>query len=201
MEVQLREIIDQIKKEGVDTAEKQAEEIISSAKERAEKIISDAKAEADKILLNAKAENERAVRSGEEAIRQAGRNLLISFRESIARELKAIVSEGVSEAYSSQDFARIIACAVQSFAEKSDTEAITLILSCEDLKKLESTLRSALRERMLDGVNLKTDDSLSGGFHISVKDGSYYDYSAEAVTDMLADYLSPEIIRLLKEAE
>ena len=96
MEIQLQELIDQIKKDGVASAEAQAESILNSAKAEAEKIISDAQAQADKILQNAKNENERMVKSSEDAIRQAGRNLLISFRESVTRELKAIVGENVN---------------------------------------------------------------------------------------------------------
>ena len=52
MEIQLQELIDQIKKDGVDAAETEAESIITCAKSEAEKIISDAKAEADKILTS-----------------------------------------------------------------------------------------------------------------------------------------------------
>ena len=97
MEIQLQELIDQIRKDGVNAAETEAKSIVDSAKEQAEKIISDAQAKADKILLNARNENERMVKSSEDAIRQAGRNLLISFRESVARELKAIAEKNIAE--------------------------------------------------------------------------------------------------------
>ena len=80
MEIQLQELIDQIKKDGVEAAETQAEAILTAAKAEADKIISDAKSQAEKLMLDAKAENERTVKSGEDALRQAGRNLLISFR-------------------------------------------------------------------------------------------------------------------------
>ena len=79
MEIQLQELIDQIKKDGVEAAEAQAAAILETAKAEAEKIISDANAQADKIMADAKNENERIVKSGEDAIRQAGRILLISF--------------------------------------------------------------------------------------------------------------------------
>ena len=95
MEIQLQELIDKIRKDGVDAGEAQAEKILVSAKEEAQRIIAEAQAEADKILVNAKNENMRMVKSSEDAIRQAGRNLLISFRESVARELKAIIGESV----------------------------------------------------------------------------------------------------------
>jgi V/A-type H+-transporting ATPase subunit E len=50
MEIQLQELIDQIKKEGVESAEKQAQEIIESAKAEAEKITANAQAQADKMI-------------------------------------------------------------------------------------------------------------------------------------------------------
>ena len=155
MEIQLQELIDQIKKEGVQTAENEADAIINSAKAEAEKIIQNAKAQAEEILQNAKSENERMVKSGEEAIRQAGRNLLISFRESITKELKAIVSENVCNVYSSDDFAKLIITAVESWSAKPDADDITVILNSEDLSKLEETVMVGLKDKMLNGVTLK----------------------------------------------
>ena len=96
MEVQLQELIEQIKKDGVAVAETEAKDIVDAAKADAEKIIAEARAQADKIMSDAKTENERTVKSGEEAIRQAGRNPLISFRESVAKEISAIIGENVS---------------------------------------------------------------------------------------------------------
>lgn len=202
MEVQLQELIDQIKKEGVEAAETEAEAILKSAKEKSEQIITDAQAQADKILLNAKAENDRMVKSGEDAIRQAGRNLLISFRESVIRELKTIIGENVSAVYSSESLAQLIVSSVESWANKPDAEDISVILNGEDLKKLEETLLAALKEKMLKGITLKANDNFDGGFRIAVNSGSaYYDYSTEAVVDMLSNYLSPKVTELLKEAK
>lgn len=202
MEVQLQELIDQIKKDGVEAAEAQAEAIILSAKAEAEKIISDAKAQADKMIADAKSENAKTVKSGEDALRQAGRNLLISFRESVARELKAIVSDNVSNIYSSDDFAKLIIKAVECWTEKPEAEDLSVILNSGDLAKLEKALLAELNAKMLGGVTLKANDNFDGGFRIAVDNGAvYYDYSADAVTDMLSDYLSPKVTALLKEAE
>lgn len=202
MEIQLQELIDQIKNEGVEAAEIEANSIIRDAKAEAERLVADAKAQADKLLANAKAENERMVKSSEDAIRQAGRNLLISFRESVARELKAIVAENVNTVYSSESLAQLIINVVECWANKPDVEEISVILNSDDLNALESTLLSALKDRMLKGVTLKANDNFDGGFRIAVNEGgAYYDYSAEAVVDMLSNYLSPKVAELLKEAE
>ena len=123
MEIQLQELIDQIKNDGVKAAETEAASILESARAEAEKIVSDANAEAEKIMLEARAQNERFVRAGEDSIRQAGRNLLISFRESVAKELNAIAGDHVKEALSSDALARLILTAVENWTK--DTEAGT----------------------------------------------------------------------------
>lgn len=201
MEIQLQELIDQIKNDGVKAAESQSEAILASAKAEAEKIIADAKAEADKIIANAKSENDRIVKSGEDAIRQAGRNLLISFRESVTRELNVILGENVSAVYSSENLAKIVINVVEGWAKKEDADSIEVILNSESLKEFEDTILAGLKEKMICGVTLKANDNFDGGFRIAVNDGgAYYDYSAEAVVEMLSNYLSPKITNLLKEA-
>ena len=201
MEVQLQELIEQIKNDGVVAAETEAKSIIDAAKAEAEKIVAEAEAQAEKILADAKTENDRMTKSSEDSIRQAGRNLLISFRESVTKELEKITAENVTAVYSSDELAKLIINIVECWANKPDAEDIAVILNTEDLKKLEDNLIGALNEKMLKGVTLKANDNFDGGFRIAVNNGSaYYDYSAEAVVEMLSNYLSPKVIELLKEA-
>lgn len=201
MEIQLQELIDQIKKEGVEAAQTEATSILENAKAEAEKIVADARVQADRILADAKTENERMVKSGEDAIRQAGRNLLISFRESVTREVEKLLNQNVNAVYSSEKLAQILANIVQDWAAKPDTEDLTVIVNSEDLKAMEQTVLAGIKEELLTGVTLKANDNFDGGFRIGVNGGSaFYDYSAEAVVDMLSNYLSPRITQLLKEA-
>ena len=202
MEIQLQELIEQIKRDGVATAEAEAKTIVDAAKAEADKIISDAQSKADKIIAEAKAETERMTKSSEDAICQAGRNLLISFRKSVSRELEVIVGDNVEALYSSEMLAELITDVVKTWATKPDAEDIAVVLNTDDLKKLEETLLAALKEKMLKGVTLKANDNFNGGFRIAVNNGSaYYDYSSEAVVEMLSNYLSPKVTEILKEAK
>lgn len=202
MEVQLQELIEQIKKDGVAVAEAEAKTIVSTANAEAERIIAEAQAQADKIMAEAKAETERMTKSSEDAIRQAGRNLLISFRESVTRELKTIIGENVNTVYSSNDFAELIINIVENWTNKPDAEDVTMIMNSKDLNKFEENILASLREKMLKGIILKANDNFDGGFRIAVNNGTaYYDYSTEAVVDMLSNYLSPKVTELLKEAK
>ncbi len=202
MEVQLQELIEQIKKDGVAVAETKAKDIVDAAKADAEKIIAEAQAQADKIMAEAKAETERMTKSSEDAIRQAGRNLLISFRESVTRELKTIISGNVNTIYSSDELAGLIINIIECWANKPDAEDITVIMNSQDINRFEDNILASLKEKMLNGITLKANDNFDGGFRIAVNNGSaYYDYSAEAVVDMLSNYLSPKVTELLKEAK
>lgn len=202
MEIQLKELIDQIKQDGAMAAEAEAKAILDAAKAQAESLLADAKAKADKLMADAKAENERMVRSSEDAIRQAGRNLLISFRESVTRELRAVVGEAVAKAESAEALSSLILRVVEAWASRPEVEELTVILNEKDAAAVESAALSALKARLEGEVVLKASDDFDGGFRIAINgDGAYYDYSAEAVTDMLAQYLSPKVAALLKEAK
>ena len=202
MEIQLKELIDQIKQDGAMAAEAEAKAILDAAKAQAESLLADAKAKADKLMADAKAENERMVRSSEDAIRQAGRNLLISFRESVTRELRAVVGEAVAKAESAEALSSLILRVVEAWASRPEVEELTVILNEKDAAAVESAALSALKARLEGEVVLKASDDFDGGFRIAMNgDGAYYDYSAEAVTDMLAQYLSPKVAALLKEAK
>ncbi len=202
MEIQLQELIDKIRKDGVDVAEAEAETILNSAKAEAKKIIADAQAEADKILSNAKNENIRLIKSSEDAIRQAGRNLLISFRESVTRELETIICKNVEAVYSSQLLEKIIVNVVERWACNPEVQNLSVILNSEDIERLEKTLIASFKEKVKKGVTLKANDNFDGGFRIVINnDTVYYDYSEETVVEMLSKYLSPKIAKLMKEAK
>ena len=81
MDVQLQELIDKIKKDGVAAAEKESAKIIAASEKKAETIIADAQAKADQIIKSAKSETEKMEKASEEAIVQAARNMLLSFKD------------------------------------------------------------------------------------------------------------------------
>ncbi len=201
MDVQLQELIDKIKKDGVASAESTAAQIIEDANKKAASIIQDAKAQAEAIIKEAKAETERMEKSSEDAIKQASRNLLISFRDGITKELDAIIEAGAQGAYSKELLEKLIPETVKVWAQKSDVSDISVLLAEKDLASLESGLKSALKDQLAKGLEIRPDKTLSAGFRIGMKDGSaYYDYSAESVAELFASYLNPKVSAIMKQA-
>lgn len=201
MDVQLQELIDKIKKDGVASAETSAQQIVAEAEKKAKAIISEAEEKAEGIIKNAKSETARMEKASEDAITQAGRNLLISFRDGITNELTALVQEETEKAYDKDLLKKIIPETVKAWTANTDAKDVSVLLPSKDLKALESNLKTALKAQISKGLEIKGDASLSSGFRIGSKDGSaFYDFSAEEVANLFSAYLNPKTTELMKNA-
>ena len=201
MDVQLQELIDKIKKDGVTAAEKEAAKIIADADKKAESIIKNAEGKAEQIIKDAKAETGRMQKASDEAIVQAGRNLLLAFKDSIVAELDGLIQAETAKAVSKDALAKIIPETVKAWVKNSDASELSVLLSEKDLKALQSTFTTKLKAEIKKGMEIKPDKTLSAGFRIGVKNGAaYYDYSAEALSEMFAAYLNPKVAGLMKIA-
>lgn len=199
MDVQLQELIDKIKKDGIASAETESAKIIAEAEKKAEKIVADANEKAAEITKKAKTETERMEKAGEEAIMQAGRNMLLSFKDSIISELDGLIKAEIENVQTKELLLKLIPETVKEWAKKSEVSELSVLLSEKDLKSLESALVSELKSEISKGLEIKPDKTLSSGFRIGVKDGAaYYDYSAESLSQMFAAYLNPKVAALLK---
>ncbi|MBO5731108.1 MAG: V-type ATP synthase subunit E, partial [Treponema sp.] len=187
MDVQLQELIDKIKKDGVASAESSAAAIIADAEKKAAAIISDAEAKAANIVATGKSETARMEKASVDAIRQAGRNLLLSFRDGVNAQLAAIVSAQTEGALSADALKAVVPEAVKAWAANTSAEDISVLLPAKDLAAVEASVQAALKAELAKGLELKADKSLSAGFRIGSKDGAaYYDFSAEAVADLFS---------------
>lgn len=201
MDVQLQDLIERIKKDGVATAEKQAAQIIDEAQKKSEEIISDAESKAAEIIKSAKAETERMEKSSEEAITQAGRNMLLSFKDSLVQELDLLIQAETSKALSTDILKTLVPEVVKEWSKKNDASELSVLLSEKDLKDLNSAFTQSLKEEIAKGLEVKPDKTMSAGFRIGVKNGSaYYDYSSESLAEMFAAYLNPKVAGLMKDA-
>ncbi len=201
MDVQLQELIDKIKKDGVASAESSAAAIIAEAEKKAAAIIAEAENKAADIVKAGKSETARMEKASIDAIRQAGRNLILSFRDSVTTELGAIVATETTKAYSVDMLKTLIPETVKAWASKTDVDDISVLLPAKDAETLESGFKAALKDELAKGLELKADKTLDAGFRIGTKDGAaYYDFSAEAVADLFSAYLNPRTAAIMKEA-
>ena len=201
MEVQLQELIDKIKKDGIESASGEAARIKSEAEAEAARIVSAARKEADDIVSRGKADAARSEKAGIAALEQASRNLVLAFKGEIQALLDKIVAGAAVSAYSENTLKEVLPGLLKEWVSKGGSESINLLLSEKDLGKLEGWAKSALAAELKNGLELKSDRNLAAGFRIANKDGSaYYDFSAESVAELLSSYLNPHLAGILKSA-
>lgn len=201
MDIQLQELIDKIKKDGVESAEDASAAIIADAEQKAKEILSEADKKADGMIATAKTETERMEKASVEAITQAGRNLLISFRDGINKELSSILTTETVTNYNADMLKKLVPEIVKEWVKKEDAEDISVLLPADQLAKTESSFTDLLKKEISKGLEIKADDTMVSGFKIGSKDGvAYYDFSAEAVASLFSTYLNPKVAKIMKDA-
>ena len=200
MDIQLQELIDKIKKDGISSAEEEVSRLKSQAEAEAKRIIEAANKEAEDIIAKGKADAERSEKASIAAVEQASRNLVLAFKSEIELLLAKVTARELSSSYNEGTLKAVLPDLIKAWASKS-TDGINLILGEDDLKKLSAYFDEKLSAELQKGLELKSDRRLSAGFRIGSKDGSaYYDFSAEAVAEMLSAYLNPRLAEILKKA-
>ncbi|MBI9105521.1 MAG: V-type ATP synthase subunit E [Spirochaetales bacterium] len=198
MDVQLKELLEKINKDGVQTAQQKADEIVSAAEARAAGIISSAKKEAEKIIAVAKADAARAEAGGKAAIAQAGRDLVLKTKSELESLFNAIINSEVKTAMSGKVLEEAVITIVKGWAEKGE---YTIQLSDKDFKELGTGLTSKLAAEIKKGTEIKPFAGVESGFRLTEKDGgSYFNFTADEVAANLSVLLNPNLSEIVSES-
>jgi len=199
MEIQLQELINKIKKDGIEAASEEAARVKLDAEAEVNRIIEAAQKEAADIVSRARTEAEKTEKAGISALEQAHRNLVLAFKAEIQALLDKLIHQGISSAYSTDTLKAVLPELLKKWVSKTGSDSVDLLLGEGDLAKLNSWATGALTDELKKGLELKSDRNLGTGFKIANKDGSaYYDFSTESVTELLSAYLNPQLTEILK---
>lgn len=200
MDIQLQELIDKIKKDGIEKSSAEAARSKAEAEAEAKKIVEAAKKEAEAIVSKAKSDAERFEKAGAAALQQSSRNVVLSFKAEIEALLESIVRRETAAAYSDDALKAAVPEVLKSWASKG-VDSLEALLPAAELSRLESFFAEKLSAELKKGLSLKGERSIGAGFKIAAKDGSaYYDFSADAVAELLSAYLNPRLAEILKAA-
>jgi len=200
MDVQIKELIEKIKSEGVKPAEEEAARIIQEAEKKADEIRAQAHKDATQMIAKAKSESTRFEQSGKQALKQAGRNLILSLKSQITDLFDALLVDSVQQNLTEEVLQEAILTMLKSWDEKNLSD-LEVLLSPQDLEKIEDVLRKKLSAELKKGVEIKPLPEISAGFRITMKDGSvYYNFSDQGLAEILAEYLNPKLAVILNQA-
>lgn len=199
MDVQLNELIEKIKTEGVSSAKEEAAAILAEAQQKRADIIKEAESEAEKIRAKAKDDAQRMEQSGKAALQQASRDLILQVRRSIEAIGEKILQTKISDALNGETLSAVIKSAVEKW--DGGEGQLTVLVSDADAERLGKGLEAELSKLFKAGVELKPFSGITAGFRIGSKEsGSYFDFSAREIADMLAQLVNPQVAALVEEA-
>jgi V/A-type H+-transporting ATPase subunit E len=200
MEAQLKELIDKIKTEGVAEAEEKAGRILEKAERKAERVVAEAEKQAERIVAGAKAKADKFERTGRETMTQAARNVVLGLRSSIRELFESVVQRELKSALSEKDLQDIIYDLIRAW-KKEGVDDLEVLLSPQDIKKLEKGTFDKLSREMKKGVEFRPLPEIQAGFRIGEKDGAaHYDFTDVGIAEYLTQYLSPKLAECVKSA-
>ena len=169
MEQQIQDLVDSIRKEGLDEANRERDRIIAQAKEC-----------------------ELRQQSTKASLVQASRDVALSLKGEINDQLTKILSQQIASSFDRDLVAKLVAAVVE--AGLKDT---TIEIAGEDAQTLVSSLSSSLASKLKNGLALKVGTGYDGARLVSNDGSGYIDLSADEMAGLLKPYLSDAVKALV----
>lgn len=198
MAEELQALLDRINKEGVQKAEEERDKLISEARQEADKIVSDANEKAEQIIADARKEEKLLEEKGRQALQQAARDTVLSLRSRLKDIMNEVVQQSIGEGVNSEQLAEFIREIITTYAEDQGGE-FEVQVPTDKKEGVEKYLFGQLTEELKKRVNIAPVEDISGGFKISVEDENVeYDFSDEALAEVLCTFLNPRLVEIVK---
>lgn len=208
----VQELIQRLREEGIAEGQSQAQAFLNEAKRRAGEILDQARSEAESIRQQAQAEADRTCAAGEEAVRLAVRDAILTLRGEITDQFAGRVRRLVAHALTDEGFLPRLILEVARRAVPGDGPREVLlpeeVIGLEELRRKpeevkEGTLShfvlSLASEMLREGVTFGTGSHGRPGVQLQlVNDDVQIDLTDRAIADLLLKHLLPRFRALME---
>ena len=197
----LQALLNKINEEGLKKAEQTKADIIAKAQAEAKGIIKKAQEEADDCRAKAQADSQILVQKGEEALRQAARDMMLSLRQQLQSRVKAAVLQLMDATLDAQQMPNVIVQIVESYLQKDGNEDnLELLVNPQQLEALSSAVKAKLADNLKARCEFSPSPYVANGFKLAFKDNDVlYDFTDQALADAVASYVGPRIAAALSD--
>ena len=197
MPEELQSLLDKINEEGVKKAEARAAEIIANARKEARAIQLKAEQDAAATAKAAQEQAEALQKRAESAVRQASRDIVLELQQELEKRMNRVVAGAADQALTPEFMAGL----VRELAGKvgaGPRPQLAVPAGVKDCAALDKAPAGALVNSFHASPRVLGNPEISGGMEVSFRDGRvYFDFTAEAVTDLIAAYVGPRLAKLL----
>ncbi len=200
MDLQVQELLDRIKAEGVDAAKAEATRIIAEAESRAGSVVAAAEKAAAETERQAELRIAAMERASRAALTQASRDALIGLKARVQAFAEGVVRADTATAFGPAQVASLLPAIVSGLAAGKDAQ-VEVLLDPAALAALDGSLAARLAAEIGKGVEFKPFPGIDAGFRISAEGGAVqYDYSADSLAAILASRVNVRLADCLRDA-
>lgn len=197
MAVKLEDLIEKIKQEGIDEAEKQSKEIIDKAGQEAERTIAEARDRAGQIRLKGEKDAAQFKSTAEAALRQAGRDLVLNIREQLIGLCDSLFRKQLSEALTPETIKDMLVKIADKWV-REEAVPLEVIVSEPDRAKVRELIMAGLKAKADQTIEISASPAIEKGFRITRKgEDIYYDFTDESIAEALKELVNPVLAALL----
>lgn len=203
----LQDLIETLKKQGIESGEKAGQELVETAKKQAADIVNKAREEAASIVAKAKDESDKEMKRLRSSLEIAASQFVNNLKASIENNLLTIPLKGeLTGELSNPDLMKqLLTRFIEVFAAGEQTEEIFLLVpkdTQEEIRQhaVELMARYYGKGEEAEDLVMELDaQDIKFGFQVSRNNGAVrMDFSDEAFLSMFLRYLSPRFKELFK---
>jgi V/A-type H+-transporting ATPase subunit E len=199
----VQNLIEKIKKDGINTLDKEMKKRIKEAEEELSKNKKLAQEKIDKQLKDAEKELKNKKEQFENSLRLAARDFILQFKNQLESEvLSKAVQKDLQEVLTDADFLKeVIATMAGKFADKKgEVTELSLLVPKKQLGELKKYFLGRSKKQLSslakkgEAPQLKfAADEATAGFKIGIKGKNIvFDFTLEPLTESLVEYIRPE---------
>ena len=211
--VGVQELLEKLRKQGVNSGRTEGEKLLSEARAKAETIVADAQKEAEGIVATARKEADFTENSGRESLEMAARDTVLNLKSYLLENFSQKLRETVALELKNEGLLQKMIVEVAGRSGVSSEGSVDIILpenvvGVEDLQEHPEKLKTGTlmsfvvqqaREVLKDGVTFSVSGDIQSGITFCLKDKDIQvNMDENAVSDMLLRHLQPRFRALLE---
>lgn len=201
----VQELIDRLRIQGIEAGQQEAAALIEAARTQARSLVTEARHQADTIRKQAEEDAQRTRTAGEEALRLAARDVILSLKNQITGLVRQLLSRQVREVLDQPAFLEqlLLTIAQRQAAEMGASLDAMLVLPPVDTagpdSPLNDFLTSLLQEAMQSPMPITRSDQVFRGLKVQMNGGQLtVDFTDQALSELLMQYLLPRFRAILE---
>jgi V/A-type H+/Na+-transporting ATPase subunit E len=200
MELQVQELLERIKADGVEAAKAEASAILAKAEREAQTRIAEADVRAKARESEAEARIATMEKAAELALSQASRDAILSLRQKVQAFMEEAIRAEAAQVFDATFLTSVLPDLLKTMCNQGKG-GLSVLLPEKSLKSLDSALAGRLAKELGRGVEFKPFAGLDSGFRIVFEgEAVHYDFSAQAVASILSERVGEHLASSLKRA-